>query len=164
MEQDPKNPYTTPKAPVENLQTQEKKGSGVKAVLIGLIVDIAGSMAAGLSITFVWGVYLAMGGMSPEEMSDYFTTGTAYLMVNLICGSLFTALGGYVAATIANHQEYKYAFLVGLGSLIFGEVMISMAKDYSIWLRIAGDFIVIPVALYGGHLRVRAKYKQSQAR
>ena len=151
------NPYNPPKASVDGAHIT--KGSGVKAVVIGLLVDIGGTTVFGIIVSLIWGFVLASGGMDDKEIQVYFDTSTTFLLASLVYGSAFTGFGGYIAAKIANHQEYKYAFLVGLFSLIIGEIFIAFMDNYPIWHRIAGDLIIIPVAVYGGHLRVVAKRK-----
>jgi hypothetical protein len=100
-------------------------------------------------------VSLAAGGASPEDAVAALDRSTGWLGLGLAGGLACTALGGYVAARFANHSEYANAFAVGVASLVFGEaVLILFAQAPPLWLRLAGDFAVIPAALLGGHLRV----------
>jgi hypothetical protein len=55
--------------------------------------------------------------------------------------------------------------MLGLCSLAFGELMLRVlaVSDYPEWSRLVGNLLVIPVAFFGGHLRVLQKARRRTA-
>jgi hypothetical protein len=158
-----RNPYTPPEA-----QVRDPKGSAYgatwKAVLYGFLADIAGTTIGGMVIVGLWPSLLLPPGMSAEEGAKLAQPSDGFMLVSLLVGLGCTVLGGYVAAKVANHREYWHAFLVGLASLIFGELVLGLSQDpnpYPLAHRLIGDLLVIPAALVGAHFRLAAKARRA---
>jgi len=156
------NPYRPPGSDVGGAERAERPGSAVKAILAGLVVDIAGTVVAGTIIAIGWSVVLGAGGASAEDIDRFFRQSTAFQWVGLCTGLAFTGLGAYVAARIANRAEYRFALMLGLCSLAFGELVLSgrAGTDYPEWTRLLGNVLMLPVAFAGGHLRVLEKARR----
>ena len=155
----PENPYQPPGAPIAGAEGADRPGSPVKAVVAGFLIDVVGSVIGGTVLAVAWGILLGAGGASGEEVDRFFRESDTFMWASLIVGLAFTALGAYVAARIANRAEYRYALMVGLCSLAFGELMLHAfgSGDYPEWARLVGNLLVLPAAFLGGHLRVLAK-------
>lgn len=160
----PENPYQPPAAPVTGADRDERSGSPVKAILVGLTVDVGGSMVAGTILVVAWGILLGAGGANAEELDRFFNQSDTFQWVSLGTGLAFTVLGAYVAARIANRAEYRYALMLGLCSLAFSELMLRMLAggDYPEWVRLVGNLLVLPAAFLGGHFRVLEKERRKQ--
>src|SRR5438045_9611498 len=65
---DQNNPYNPPSAVLTT--PANKPGSPIKAVFIGLLVDIGGSMAASLIVGIIYGMALAVSGASSGEIAS----------------------------------------------------------------------------------------------
>ena len=158
----PPNPYHPPEAPVAD--RDERFGSPVKAILVGLAVDIGGTVVAGTALAIAWGVVLGSGGASGEEINRFFRESSSFMWVNLCVGLGFTGLGAYIAARIANRAEYRFALMLGLCSLAIGELMLRMlaSGDYPEWARLVSNLLILPVAFLGGHLRVLEKERRAR--
>jgi hypothetical protein len=153
------NPYTPPSAPVGD-RGPERPGPTWKAVLFGVTTDLFGTTVAGMVLLVLFSGMLMTQGREPEEISRLLLQSNEYLFVSLAVGLGFTALGGYVAARIANHREYKHALIVGVIVLIIGEIMVSSdPTGMPLSIRVIGDLLVIPAALLGAHLRLTAKQR-----
>ena len=151
------DPYTPPSAPVQD-RDPESVGSSWKAVIYGVLTDLAGTFVGGIVVFAALGSMVASDTTAPERMDEALMQSTGYLTVSLAVGMCFTVLGGFVAARTANHREYWHAFLTGLAVLILGELMIGLSPDaYPLSYRIIGDLLTIPAALLGGHIRLSAK-------
>jgi hypothetical protein len=151
------NPYTPPGAPLRDPPGARRR-SALGAIALGFIVDILATAVVSTVVSVIEGVSLASGGTPPEEIAALVDRSAGWMLVGLAGGLACTTLGGYVAARFANHSEYANAFAVGVASLVFGEaVLIAFAGDLPLWLRLAGDFAVVPAALVGGHLRMLQK-------
>lgn len=154
------NPYTPPSAPVGD-RGPERTGSTWKAVLLGVTTDLFGTTIAGMVLLVLFSGMLVAQGRTPEEISPMLLQSNQYLFLSLALGLSFTALGGYVAARVANHREYWHALIVGVIVLIIGEIMVSGdPTGMPLSIRIIGDLLVVPAALLGGHMRRNAKVRE----
>jgi hypothetical protein len=160
----PENPYQPPEAPVVGTPGDDRFGSPVKAILIGLVVDIGGSIVGGTILAIAWGILLGAGGASGDQIDGFFRESHTFQWVSLCTGLGFTGLGAYVAARIANRAEYRFALMLGLCSLASSELMVRLfaSSDYPEWTRLVGTVLVLPVAFVGGHFRVLEKEHRSR--
>jgi len=151
------DPYRPPGSPVRDPQAAPGRSTPV-AIVLGFIVDVGGTMVFSLVAATVASILLVSGGTAPEGLAAALEDSVTFKIASLAGGLACTVLGGYVAARIANRGEYATAFAVGVASLIFGEaMMLFTAETATWWMRLAGDLLVIPAALLGGHLRVLQK-------
>lgn len=140
-----------------------KKGSPVKAIAIGLVVDIGGSLISAFILAIAYSILLASRGLSPEEI-EYRLTNldpySAFSIITMVAGGCMTVLGGYVCARIVNYSEYKFAFIFGFISAAFGHI--ASESYYSTLDNIALGILTLGCALLGAWLRVVQKVnKQS---
>jgi ABC-type glycerol-3-phosphate transport system permease component len=151
------DPYRPPGARVKDPQSQRPRSTPL-AILLGFIVDVGGTTVFSVVAATVASILLVSGGTGPENIGQALEQSATFQITSLAGGLACTALGGYVAARFANRSEYATAFAVGLASLVFGEAMVLVAGQIApLWLRLAGDALVIPAALLGGHLRALQK-------
>ncbi len=158
------NPYQPPEAPLAGADRDARFGSPVKAILLGLAVDIGGTVVAGTIILVAWGMVLGAGGASGDDINRFFGESDTFHWVSLGTGLAFTGLGAYVAARIANRTEYRIALMLGLCSLAIGELMLRFLSggEYAEWTRLLGNLLILPVAFVGGHLRVLEKERRTR--
>jgi hypothetical protein len=151
------DPYRPPGSPVRDPQVAPQRSTPL-AILLGLFVDIGGTMVFSIVAATVASILLVQSGVGPEDLGGALAESTLFQIVGLAGGLTCTVLGGYVAARFANRGEYATAFAVGLASLVFGEAMMLVSdQTTALWLRLAGDLLVIPAAVLGGHLRMMQK-------
>jgi hypothetical protein len=151
------DPYRPPGSPVRDPQPAPRRSTPL-AVLLGLFVDIGGTMVFSIVAATVASIFLVQGGVGPEDLGRALAESTVFQIVGLAGGLTCTVLGGYIAARLANRGEYATAFAVGLASLVFGEAMMLFSEQSTaLWMRLAGDLLVIPAAVLGGHLRMLQK-------
>lgn len=115
------NPYTPPSAPVGDMEI--RKGSGIKAILAGLAVDIGGSLLAGIAFVAVVAVIMASGGADSDQIASSMDTLTDDPWIysgGLAVGFLFSALGRYTCARIARHSEYRLGAILAVLSIALG--------------------------------------------
>lgn len=133
-------------------------GATVRAVGAGLVADIAATMVAGLLLVTVIGGRLVGEGASAEDLEQALLASGGYVLLSLLAGLACTVLGGYVAARVAGEREYYHALLTGIAVLVFGELMLAQTSAaYPLAYRLIGNILIIPAALYGGHLRKQAR-------
>jgi hypothetical protein len=151
------NPYTPPSAPVSD-RDPERTGATWKAVLFGVTTDLFGTTIAGMVLLVLFSGMLVAQGQAPEDITPMLLQSNQYLFLSLVVGLSFTVLGGYVAARVANHLEYRHGLIVGVIVLVIGEIMVSGDPNgMPLSIRVIGDLLVVPAALLGAHLRRAAK-------
>jgi len=126
-----------------------------KGVILGVAADIGGTIAASTILLLIFAGHLFNEQLSPEELDATLkpiTQSGEFLLVSLIVGLSFSALGGYVAARVAKREIYLNAGLVGVVSVLIG---LTMGAEAPPWYTIAGYVLVIPAALFGAHLADR---------
>ena len=102
------NPYRAPTAPVAD--PHRAAGSPVKAVTYGVLVDILGTLAGQTLLVFIYGIVLAAGGASAEDIESAARTVDPTSLVGLMglaVGFAFSFLGGYVCARVVRRAELK---------------------------------------------------------
>jgi hypothetical protein len=129
-----------------------------KAVLLGLLTDIGGSICVGLVLSIVIGVVAAMSGdVSPGHIAALRQNFTLKL-TGLFGTTLFTAFGGYVAARIARLSPLANSLAVGIVSLLLAIALMAVLPGVSPpWKIIAGCIVTTPAALLGGYSVARSQ-------
>jgi hypothetical protein len=115
------NPYVPPDAKLAD--PAAAPGSPIKAVLIGLAVDIGGSFLVTLILALAYGMYLAATGVSQEDIalaSRSIDTDSWLFYASSLAGGVFSFLGGYVCARIARRSEYTLGVVLAVLSAAFG--------------------------------------------
>jgi hypothetical protein len=150
-------PYTPPSAPVRD-RVPEPGGSTWKAVGLGVLADVCATLLGSIVLFFVLGSVMVSRGASPADLDANLMDSDLTVLLGLVLGLGCTVLGGYVAARVANQREYYHGLLTGIAVLALGEILLSVWPDgTSLALRIIQDFLVIPAALFGAHLRKSAR-------
>jgi len=129
---------------------RRRRGSAVLGVLAGWVADIGGTTVfASVALTVI--ALFVGGGPEGARSLAAFEGSAAWQGFGLVFGMSFTALGGYVAARIANHDEYLVAGLTGLASLATGELLMAGADaDGSVfWVRLVALLCSVPAAIGG---------------
>jgi hypothetical protein len=124
---EPRNPYAPPAAAVEDLA--RRRGSPVKAVLYGVLVDIGGSIVAGLVIVIVYSIALASAGASAEDIQQALSDASPlswFSILGFVVGCSASFLGGYVCARVAASAEMKS---VGIVAAVSGIVSVLMGSN-----------------------------------
>ncbi|MBW2409760.1 MAG: hypothetical protein JRF72_08175, partial [Deltaproteobacteria bacterium] len=135
-----------------------KKGSPLKAIVIGLVIDIGGSFLSAFILAIAYGVLLASRGLSPEEIEYHLVNLDPYstfYIITMAVGGLMTVLGGYVCARMVNYTEYKFAFIFGFISAALGHII--RGSYHSTLDNLALGILTIGCALLGAWLRVVQK-------
>jgi fructose-specific phosphotransferase system IIC component len=95
----------------------------VIAVLVGLAVDVGGSMLLGTAMAIAYGVSLARSGMDTSKivaaMSDISPYSWFFLLVSAL-GAACSVLGGFICARIARRSDLTPGFVLGVVSTVTG--------------------------------------------
>jgi hypothetical protein len=156
------NPFSPPGAALSDAP-EVKPGSPVKAILIGLVVDIGGTLATGILIGIAYAVFLAFNGVPGNEMVSAFDLEnpmSPYSLTTQALGFACSILGGYACARIVKRDEYRTAAIMAALSATFG-LFIGDSKE-SAFLVFALTALSIFFNLLGAKLG-RAENRRAQA-
>lgn len=148
------NPFTPPSARVADMAA-EKRGSPVKAVVFGFLVDIGGSSVFALLLGVAYAVSLASSGATPDQVSatiQNMPVDSWPSIVGEIVGTLFSALGGYVCARVAKRSEFRLGGILSALSISFG-VWIG-GNHYSIPWHAAIAVVTVLAVMFGVRMGV----------
>jgi hypothetical protein len=115
------NRYQPPTAEVHDQPATQ--GSAVKAVSLGLLVDIGGTLLLSVVVFSAYAVVQTGNGMSVEqieaELGNLPPTSLLFIVMTLLgCG--LSVLGGYVCARIARRRDYRLGVVLGALSTTLG--------------------------------------------
>ena len=118
------DPYQPPKAGIAD--PMRGPGSAFKAVTLGLLVDIGGTLLSGVLMSLLYSMYLASTGLPidqlQEQLQSDFHQGWLFGIASAI-GCSLSVLGGYACARIARRDDLTLpivmaAISAGLGLLL----------------------------------------------
>jgi hypothetical protein len=115
------NPYEPPSATVSDPPAEP--GSQVKAVFLGLLVDIGGTLLFGLAFGIVLAVALASRNLPADEIDAVYqaTVELPWVKVALSAvGGCFSLLGGYVCARVSRGRSYRPGLIMAGISVVSG--------------------------------------------
>ena len=149
------DPYTPPASNLEVADT--KRGSAIKAVVVGLAADIGGTIVVSLLAAIVYGGYLGATGNTPEETAasmQAFSYDSPLGIALASVGTLFSVLGGFICARIARHSEYRLGLIMGAVSLVL-VLLTTGNEDHAIMtaLPLVATLAAIMVGVHLGVLK-----------
>jgi hypothetical protein len=149
------NPYRPPRGELRDNTAPIDYRFRWKAVALGTVTDI------GCTIVFstaVFALLLSQSGTdNAEEVSQSLTSDPMHLLLLLLAGLGFTALGGYVAGRIAGHTQLMHALATGVCSMIIGLLITqgSHSGPYAGIINLIGYGLHFPAVLLGGWIARR---------
>ena len=142
------NPYAPPKA---ELTDQRKPAmSPWKAVLLGLTIDIGGSLLIGVLVGAAYGVYLVRSGMNPAqigaEMSNMSPTSW-FAIFGMLAGAVLSFLGGVVCTRVARRDNYSLGLVLASISASIG--LLSSFSQYSTTMNLLLTSLTFSTVMLG---------------
>lgn len=145
-------------APKTEPKIEEKKGSAIKALLVGFAIDAIGTFTIGFVAGIVFFAIRMSGGATPEmvlqDLAVIKPTSTFFVMLAIL-GLLVSVLAGYVCARIVNYKEYMYSTILAILSVVFSTVM--HPRSYSTGLLVFLGFLTLLAFYLGTWLHIRKK-------
>lgn len=124
----------------------------LRAIVIGSLVDNIGTLITGL--IFDAAVSATSSISDPNELAAMVYSSMPLQLAQLAFGLALTAIGAYVAATVAKKEPRLQAFAVGVVSTAIGFVFVFSAPEGApFWAEAAGLLLTIPAAFLGGEVR-----------
>lgn len=121
----------------------------IRAVLLGSLVNIGGSMVIGMLFLGIAMVSLAAAGAPRGDLSDRMMRSVGGLLVLTAIGTAFTVLGGYIAARISKTRQMLHALATGIPYLLIGFMM--GRGSTPLWSDALSYALLFPAAALGGH-------------
>ena len=92
-----------------------------------------------------------LSGVDPHSRPD-----TGFMILSIIYGCVFSALGGYVTGLIAQNNETKHSIALTILLAAISTITLFLAPGEH-WTEVATIFIMAPCAVVGGFLRQKRK-------
>src|SRR5262249_26514041 len=129
----------------------------LKAIVLGSLADTTGSLLYGFRTTFFSTFAAQMRRNVSNIPRQVIHESYVQLFHNLVVGTAFTFLGGYIAARAARLSELKNSFGAGiLSELTACAFVLTSSKRFThLWYDIISLAVIIPAAVLGGYLRMR---------
>jgi len=146
------NPYQPPVA-VLTEGAPPPKAAPVKAVIYGVLVDLGGTIIAGLILVAIRTTILVMRGADPELIGATTTLNDPTSILSLIgfaIGFAFSFLGGYVCARVARRAERKCSAVAATISTVCGLALGGQAD--ATWFDALLGGLSFGMVMLGGHL------------
>jgi len=128
----------------------------VKAVIVGVLVEVLGTAMVAILIGFALGFYLLSQGVSQDDLEAVLVTRLMQAPWNIVAyflGAAVSVLAGYVTAAIAKTGVYYCAGIVGAISGIIGYW--NGLEYYSVQLNSVLALLAFVSALFGAFLWLR---------
>jgi hypothetical protein len=166
----PANPFQPPETdPTRTPPPPLPPGSPLKAVLMGLAVDIGGTALLSMVVTVVYVLQLHGQGLSEDETREamaHMPHDSALYVGGTLLGALLSVAGGYVCARIARRDEFRIglvmAALSGLGGLLLGGD--SDAADMAVLFTLTGIACNLLGVKYGAERNRRTRAPAAPAK
>jgi len=151
MQYDPRQ-STSPPSKIE--PTGFFTGIQFRPIIGGVVVDTVATFA----LTWLYYSYfvakdLTAQGAAAEDAFNQYWNSSDGLIASLLLGSLGTVIGGFFAAYKAGKLEMKHGALVGIGSIILGLLLQSVAQSDTTlpeWFMALSFAAAIPAGALGG--------------
>ena len=155
------DPYRPPQAAVAD--REQPRGSPVKGMAFGLLVDIGGSMIAALILFFAWAIWLGASGLDAEAITQAMaendpTSGIS--LVGYVVGTAFSWFGGYVCARVARETELRCAAVV---ATISGALALAMSAELPLPLYLLLTVLTVAAVMLGGWMGAQRNARQAIA-
>ncbi|NQZ99115.1 MAG: hypothetical protein HRU01_21630 [Myxococcales bacterium] len=153
--EDDSTPYRPP--PI-GVGSGERQPLGFRAILLGVAVDWASTIASSTVILFMASIVAASRYQTEKQIADFIEKlGNApdFVLLTSVIGLGCVTFGGYVCAVIAKRDEIRHAVWMGVVSLSVGLIVdgsgsARTAGWHPDWLKFLGHALVVPAAALGG--------------
>lgn len=124
------NPYQSPDSNVRS--GPDAKARPVRGIVIGFIIDVAGTFIGIALIAIIYVAAMAYSGKSRDEIDHVLSTNDPTALFNVMValwGVLMSCIGGYFCITISRGRDFNYPVVLGALVFVFGVVTSWQALD-----------------------------------
>jgi len=152
------SPYRPPQAAVAD--QDRPRGSPVKGMLFGVLVDIGGSMVAAFILFFTWAIWLGASGLDAEAITQAMVENDPMSAISLTgygVGAAFSWLGGYVCARVAKETELRCAAVV---AAVSAALALAMGTELPLLLNLLLAALTVGAVMLGGSMGAQRNARQ----
>jgi hypothetical protein len=145
------NPYGTPGAQVQ--QEDDLPVRPITGVVIGLLIDLGGSIVVVTLINFVYAITLSSQGTSVAEVERALASadpGSALGAVNTLAGMAMSYLAGFYCLRISRGANLRYPLILALIVFAVGLAVGLAWTDMNVFLLLGLSALTVGVTLLGG--------------
>ncbi|MFQ5946918.1 MAG: hypothetical protein ACE5NC_11855 [Anaerolineae bacterium] len=129
----------------------QSPGISFKAILIGALADVGGSIVTGIVAAAILGISLARQGVPESDIEARLIQtlqNPAVLVGILVVGLGFDFLGGFIAGRIAKRGEVMHAGMAGVLALLLA--LLLFGSDTPMWFNAVAFLLIVPTSMLGG--------------
>jgi len=149
-------PFEPPPSDVDDRPPRRAPaGSPVRAIVIGLVIDLGGSVVLYLLLMILYAASLQHAGMSPEQLKasmNHIPSNSWAAVLGLLLGACLDVFSGFVCARVAQRDEWRVGGTLAAISAAC-TLMLSDAGDAS-----AGDLTLLLTACTAACTLLGVKY------
>jgi hypothetical protein len=124
------------------------------AIIIGVVVDVAGSLVSGFAIGIFLVIFHVAQGMPIKDVSvaldqKHLNQSIPFDLASLGVGGFFSMVGGFVTGWMAKAGQIKNGMLMGVVSTLLS--IFFWGYD-PFWVNAAGCFFTLIPATAGGYM------------
>ncbi len=123
----------------------------LKAVTLGVLTDIVGSLVAMTTVGLIVGAVLDADGVSPEAL-ELQMHRPGFLVPSMLLGLAFTTLGGFIAGRVSGRLEVIHGAIVGSVCVVLSILLWPLSTSVPGWYTAASLVGSVPLGLLGGYL------------
>jgi hypothetical protein len=154
----PHNPYETPRSDVQQNETLPVRP--VRGILVGLLIDLGGSILAVAAMTFAYAIYIGTQGASASEIESAFTNtdpSSALGALNTVAGLGMSYLAGFFCLRISRGTNLRYPMVLATILLVL-TVGTGVAWNLmDLFTLLALSTLSFGLTLLGGAVALRAR-------
>lgn len=140
----------------------DRKGPRLLAIIIGLLIDVGGSVLMGFLVVFFYGIFLLSQGKNFEQIGRALSVIHSHTVASIILYSIafgLSLLAGYICARIANYREYSSALIVAIISSSYGFIV--GIGTYSLILNLGMSILTFTCVMLGALIYAKSKSKRN---
>jgi hypothetical protein len=127
------------------------RGISFKAVGLGALTDVVGSLLAMAAVSLIVSVLLGGQDVPAEELERQLHR-PGFMVPSLLLGLAFTTLGGLVAGRVSGKSESLHGAIVGSVSLVLTLLLWPLSASVPPWHAAVALLGAVPLGLLGGYL------------
>lgn len=115
------NPFKPPATDPKNTP-----GSPIRAVLVGLAIDLGGTALLGLVLQVVYAMQVGTPDMTESQLHDALENvppDSGVMIAGHLLGALLSVAAGYVCARIVRRDEYRVGAIMAGAALLLGMML-----------------------------------------
>jgi hypothetical protein len=135
----------------ETSPIRDSRRLSLKAVGLGTLTDIVGSLLAMAAVSLMVGILLGGQDVPAGELERQLHR-PGFMVPSLLLGLTFTMLGGFVAGRISARSERLHGAIVGSVSLVLTLLLWPLSASVPPWHAAVALLGAVPLGLLGGYL------------